>query len=159
MRFSTLALVALLTATASTAAAQGPGGSGRGRMMNPALVDGPPTPEAFTGIVGLTSEQQPKYAALHKSYMTSTKARRDSVKAMREEMRALMQGGDREAARPRMEGMRALADSLGERYSEFESELQFLLTAPQLAKYTEWKEKERARMMEERRQRMGERGR
>lgn len=159
MRVSTSALTLLLIATASTAAAQGPGGERAGRMFNPAAVDGPPAPAAFAGIVGLTSDQQPKYAALHKSYMTATQARRDSLKAIREEVRTLMQSGGREAARPRMEAMRGLATAVNERYEEFESELQFLLTAPQQAKFAEWKEKERTRMMEERRQRMGDRSR
>ena len=151
-----LTAAALIAAATSGAAAQGPGGE-RGRMMNPLAIEGPPEPAAFAGIVGLTAEQQPKYAALRKSYLADTETRRDSVKTLRGEMRMLMQGGNREAARPRMETMRSLGLAINERYEEFESELGFLLTEPQQEKFAAWKEQERTRMMEERRRRMSER--
>lgn len=161
MRFRPLALLALLASTATAASAQqtgpGPGGPGqRPMMMNPIAFDGPPAPATFAPIVGLTAAQTPKYAALRKSYMTSTQAERDSLRAMRAELRARMRsGGDRDAAGPGMEAMRKLGTAINDRYEEFEAELQFLLTAPQQAKFAAWKEAERARMMEERRSRMG----
>ena len=155
-RLSLLTVAVLLAAVTSGAAAQGPGAE-RARMMNPLAIEGPPEPAQFATIVGLTAEQQPKYAALRKSYLADTKVQRDSVTALRGEMRLLMQGGNREAGRPQMEKMRGLGLAINERYEEFESELGFLLTEPQQEKFATWKEQERTRMREERRQRMAER--
>jgi len=158
MRFAPLALAALLAAATTPLAAQdgaARGGPGGRRMMNPLAFDGPPATAEFAKIANLTEAQKPKYEALRKSYLTSTQAQRDSAKALRETMRAAMQGGDRTAAQPSMERMRTLGTTLNERYEEFESELGFLLTKEQQARFDAWKEAERARRMEERRQRMG----
>lgn len=158
MHLAPLALALLLAAPAVATAQQG--GEGRGRMPagSPFALEGPPAPAAFDSIVGLTAAQRPKYAALHQSYMASTKAARDSVKALRTKMRAAMEaGGGREAAQPFMAAMREQTASVTARYDDFESELGFLLDAPQTARFAAWKEKERARMMEERRARMGAR--
>ena len=159
MRLAPFAVAAILAAVAAPLAAQdgasrGPGGPGGRPMMNPLAFDGPPPTAEFTKIVGLTAAQQPKYEALRKSYLTSTQAQRDSAKAIRESMRAAMQGGDRTAAQPSMEQMRSLGTALGQRYEELETELGFLLTKEQQAKFDAWNEAERARRMEERRQRM-----
>ena len=158
MRLAALAFFGLALAAAPLAAQdgapRGQGGPG-GRMMNPLAFEGPPETAAFAKIVDLTTAQQPKYEALRKSYLTSTQAQRDSAKALRESMRAAMQGGDRAAAQPSMERMRDLGTRLGQRYEEFETELGFLLTKEQQDKFDAWKEAERTRRMEERRQRMG----
>ena len=150
-------LLALATLSAVPAAAAQQGREGRGQMpMNaPFAFEGPPAPAAFDSIVGLTATQKPKYAALHKAYMSETRAGRDSVRALRASMRATMAaGGGRESARTLMAPMREHASALNERYEEFEGELGFLLDSAQTAKFEAWKEKEQARLMEERRSRM-----
>ena len=143
MRFLPLALTALVVTPALAAAQQGERGRGQMPANAPFALEGPPA-------------QEPKYAALRTSYMTSTRTARDSVRALRERMRATMaSGGDREAARALMAPMRDQATALNQRYEDFESELGFLLDAAQTAKFEAWKEKERARLMEERRGRRG----
>ena len=153
MRRLLLALVAL-TAVPAVSAQQA---EGRGRMPmgSPFAIEGPPAPATFDSLVGLTAAQKPKYAALHKAYMSETRAARDSVRTLRASMRATMAaGGGRESARALMAPMREQATALNERYEEFEGELGFLLDSAQTAKFEAWKEKERARLMEERRSRM-----
>ncbi len=156
MRFLPLALAALLATPALAAAQQGERVRGQMPANAPFALEGPPTPAAFDSIVGLSPAQEPKYAALRRSYMASTRAARDSVRALRDRMRATMaSGGDREAARALMAPMRDQATALNQRYQDFESELGFLLDSAQTAKFEAWKEKERARLMEERRGRRG----
>lgn len=158
MRSALPALALLLALAPAATAQQGEERRGPPAMNSPFALEGPPAPGVFDTIVGLRADQRPKYAALHKSYMASTKTARDSVKALRVKMRAAMSGGGgREAARPLMAPMSGLAVGLTERYDEFEGELQFLLDAAQTAKFSAWKEAERARIMAARRQRMGER--
>ena len=153
MRRLLLALVAL-TAVPAVSAQQAEG-RGRTPMGSPFAIEGPPAPTAFDSIVALTAAQKPKYAALHKAYMSETRAARDSVRSLRASMRATMAaGGGRESARALMAPMREQATALNERYEEFEGELGFLLDSAQTAKFEAWKEKERARLMEERRSRM-----
>ena len=154
MRRLLLALAALFAVPAVAAAQQAPEGRGQMPMNAPFALEGPPAPAAFDSIVGLTAVQEPKYAALHKSYMSETRAARDSVRALRAKMRATVSsGGGREAARALMAPMRDQATALTERYDEFEGELGFLLDAGQSAKFEAWKEKERTRLMSERRRR------
>jgi hypothetical protein len=158
MRSALPVLALLLTVAPAAAAQQDDARRSPPAMNSPFALEGPPAPAVFDTIVGLRADQRPKYAALHKSYMTSTKSARDSVQTLRGKMRAAMSGGGgREAARPLMAPMSGLAVALTERYGEFESELQFLLDAGQTAKFSAWKETERARIMAARRQRMGER--
>ena len=150
MRHLLLALAAL-SAVPAAAAQQGREGRGQMPMNAPFAFEGPPAPAAFDSIVGLTATQKPKYAALHKSYMSETRAARDSVRALRATMRAAMSsGGGREGARALMTPMRDQATALTGRYEEFEGELGFLLDAGQAAKFESWKEKERTRLMSER---------
>ena len=153
MRRLLLALVAL--AAVPAVSAQQAEGRGRMPMGSPFAIEGPPAPAVFDSLVGLTAAQKPKYAALHKAYMSETRAGRDSVRALRASMRATMAaGGGRESARTLMAPMREHASALNERYEEFEGELGFLLDSAQTAKFEAWKEKEQARLMEERRSRM-----
>ena len=148
-------LIALaLAAVAAPLAAQQPGGpppAGR-PTMNPLAFQGPPEPVAFAKIVGLTAEQQPKYANLYQAYMKETKPRRDSVEAMRTAMREARAAGGT-GNRGGMAAMRPLGEALNTQYEEFEASLGFLLTEPQQAKYDTWKAAEREKMMEQMRQR------
>jgi Spy/CpxP family protein refolding chaperone len=147
-------LALALAAAAAPLAAQQPGGApGAGRpMMNPLAFQGPPEPGAFAKIVGLTAEQQPKYANLHQAYMKETKPRRDSVEAMRTAMREARASGAT-GNRGGMAAMRPLGEALNAQYEEFEASLGFLLTPPQQAKYDAWKASEREKMLEQMRQR------
>ena len=152
MRRLLLAFAALSAVPAVAAAQQGAEGRGQMPMNAPFAFEGPPAPAVFDTVVGLTAAQKPKYAALHKSYMSETRAARDSVRALRAKMRATMaSGGGREGARALMAPMRDQATALTSRYDEFEGELGFLLDAGQSAKFEAWKEKERTRLMEARR--------
>ena len=150
------ALIAMaLAALASPLAAQQPGagtpGAGRA-MMNPLAMQGPPDPAAFTAIVGLTADQQSKYANLYRSYMKDTKPRRDSLAAMRAAMReARAAGGTPD--RSGMASMRPLGEALNAQYEEFETSLGFLLTPAQQTKYDTWKAAEREKVMQQMRQR------
>ena len=150
-----LIAVAVLAGAAPLAAQQpgaaGPPGAGR-PMMNPLATQGPPEPAAFAKIVGLTAEQQPKYANLHQAYMKETKARRDSLETMRQAMRAARERGA-SGGRSGRASVRPLAEALNAQYEEFEASLGFLLTAPQQAKYDAWKVAEREKLMEQMRQR------
>ena len=147
-----LALAVLSAVPAAAAAQQGPEGRGQMPMNAPFAFEGPPAPAAFDSIVGLTVAQKPKYAALHKAFMSETRSARDSVRALRTTMReAMAAGGSRESARPLMAPMREQAAALVERYEEFEGELGFLLDSAQTAKFEAWKEKELTRLMSERR--------
>ena len=154
MRRLLLALAALSAVPALAAAQQGSEGRGQMSTNAPFAFEGPPAPAVFDTIVGLTTAQKPKYAALHKAYMSESRAARDSVRALRAKMRATMSsGGGREGARALMAPMRDQATALTQRYDEFEGELGFLLDAGQSAKFEAWKEKERMRLMSERRRR------
>lgn len=174
-----LALAALACAAALPLHAQQGGGMGAGRgQMNMLAMEAPLDAETFAKTMGLDAAQTARYARLRQAYLDETRVERDSVAVMRARMRirrdsmggagagqmgagaGQMRGGEgRMGGGGPMGGMRTLMDTLNARYTDFENDLKFLLTAEQYARYEEWKVAERQRRMEqmreERRQRAG----
>lgn len=157
MRSPLLALLAT-AALAVPALAQQPGmgrQGGRGMMMNPFLMAGPPAPSEFAARVGLDAAGQQRYAAAYQSYLADTKVNRDSVSKLRDAARSAFQGGNRDGARAMMQNARPLNEALRQRYGALEDSLKAMLSADQYQKYEAWKTERMQQEMEQMRNRMG----
>jgi hypothetical protein len=145
--------------------ADGPGGAGGhgmrrgmrgpGRMesLDPVVLAGPPVPAEFAQIVELPEGQVGRYAQLYERFMASTRPQRDSLTALRRDLRSNFEQGDREAARQQLGQLRPLTEDLKRRQATFDETLQPLLEKDQWKRYQHWREDERKRVEKERQER------
>jgi hypothetical protein len=145
--------------------AGGPGGAGEpgmrhgmrgpGRMasLDPVVLDGPPAPAEFARIVELPENQVDRYAQLYQRFMASTRPQRDSLIALRRDLRAAFEQGDREAGRQQLGQLRPLTEELQRRQATFDETLQPLLEKDQWKRYQHWRDDERKRAQKERQER------
>jgi hypothetical protein len=136
--------------------ATGPGGAGGHGMrrgmrgpgresLDPVVLAGPPVPAEFARIVELPEDQVGRYAQLYERFMASTRPQRDSLTAMRRDLRSTYEQGDREAARQKVGQLRPLTEDLKRRQATFDETLQPLLEKDQWKRYQHWREDERKR--------------
>jgi hypothetical protein len=128
-------------------------GSGRMGSLDPVVLAGPPIPAEFARIVELPEDQVGRYAQLYERFMASTRPQRDSLTALRRDLRSTFEQGDREAARQRLGQLRPLAEELKRRQATFDETLQPLLEKDQWKRYQHWREDERKRAEKERQER------
>jgi hypothetical protein len=141
--------------------ADGPGGAGghgmrgpeRMASLDPVVLEGPPVPAEFARIVELPEDQVGRYAQLYERLMASTRPQRDSLTALRRDLRSAFKQGDREAGRQQLGQLRPLAEELKRRQATFDETLQPLLEKDQWKRYQHWREDERKRAEKERQER------
>lgn len=136
----------------------GPRSGGMSDLPTPAKLAGPPTPTVLRDTVGLSSEQVERYAVRYGNYMSATGAVRDSLRSTMREMRAGFENGDRSAARGRRPELEAQWKELSKRDTQFEKDLEDLLSKDQKKRYKNWKkaqEKAERDLMDEQRPRRG----
>lgn len=145
--------------------AGGPGNAGRHGMrrgmrggermasLDPVVLEGPPVPAEFARIVELPENQVGRYAQLYERFMASTRPQRDSLTALRRDLRSAFEQGDREAARQQAGQLRPLTEELKQRQATFDETLQPLLEKDQWKRYQHWRDDERKRAQKERQQR------
>lgn len=157
LQFAVLALLAPAAAAAQGGAAGGGMGGGMGRMatMHPFAMEVPPEAAAFAKALGLNADQTAKYAKLRDAEIKATKPTRDSLDAARTKAREAMQAGNREEGMQMMQSSRAQMQTLQQAAESFDNDLSFVLTPEQQTKYDEWKQKERERIVQERRAQFG----
>jgi len=143
----------------------GPGGAGEsgmrhgmrgpGRMasLDPVVLEGPPVPAEFARIVELPENQVDRYAQLYERFMASTGPQRDSLTALRRDLRSAFEQGDREAGRQQLGQLRPLTEELQRRQATFDETLQPLLAKDQWKRYQHWRKDERKRAQKERQER------
>lgn len=136
------------------------GGGGRGMMMDPVVMEGPPAPDSMAGLVGLSGDGLARYSTMYQNLMTSTKPQRDSAAALRAQRMAERQGGGPDArARGGAQGMREIRQYLEDRQKQFDDALKDVLDQSQFRKYQDWRgqrRKEAEDRMREMRQRNGD---
>ena len=140
----------------------GPGGRGMRRGMHggermasldPVVLEGPPAPAEFARIVELPENQVGRYAQLYERFMAATRPQRDSLTALRRDLRSAFEQGDRDAARQQAGQLRPLTDELQRRQATFDDTLRPLLEKDQWKRYQHWREDERKRAQKERQER------
>jgi hypothetical protein len=145
--------------------AGGPGGAGGHGMrrgmrghelrasLDPVVLEGPPAPAEFARIVELPEDQVGRYAQLYERFMASTRPQRDSLTALRRDLRSAFEQGDREAARQQAGQLRPLTEDLQRRQATFDDTLQPLLEKDQWKRYQHWRDDERKRAQKDRQER------
>jgi hypothetical protein len=128
-------------------------GGERMRSLDPVVLDGPPVPAAFARIVELPENQVGRYTQLYERFMASTRPQRDTLTALRRDMRSAFEQGDREAARQHAGELRPLTEELQRRQATFDDTLQPLLEKGQWKRYQHWRDDERKRAQKERQER------
>ncbi len=127
-------------------------GPGRMASVDPVVLEGPPAPAEFARIVELPGDQVDRYAQLYERFMASTRPQRDSLTALRRDLRAAFEQGDREAGRRQLGQLRPLTEDLQRRQATFDETLQPLLAKDQWKRYQHWREDERKRAQKERKE-------
>ena len=125
-------------------------GPERMASLDPVVLQGPPIPAEFARIVELPEDQVGRYAQLYERFMASTRPQRDSLIALRRDLRSGFEQGDREAGRQQAEQLRPLTEDLQRRQATFDETLQPLLEKDQWKRYQHWREDERKRAQKER---------
>jgi hypothetical protein len=128
-------------------------GGERMASLDPVVLDGPPVPAAFARIVELPENQVGRYTQLYERFMASTRPQRDTLTALRRDMRSAFEQGDREAARQHAGELRPLTEELQRRQATFDDTLQPLLEKGQWKRYQHWRDDERKRAQKERQER------
>jgi hypothetical protein len=121
--------------------------------LDPVVLEGPPVPAEFARIVELPENQVGRYAQLHERFMASTRPQRDSLTALRRDLRSAFEQGDREAARQQAGQLRPLTEELQRRQATFDETLQPLLEKDQWKRYQHWRDDERKRAQKDRQDR------
>jgi hypothetical protein len=121
--------------------------------LDPVVLEGPPVPAEFARIVELPENQVGRYAQLHERFMASTRPQRDSLTALRRDLRSAFEQGDREVARQQAGQLRPLTEELQRRQATFDDTLQPLLEKDQWKRYQHWRDDERKRAQKERQER------
>lgn len=161
------AVLAAMLALASTAAAQdydrphgrgaggNRGGPGMGRMAPPDLVvvQGPPAPPEFARIVELPADKVHRYAEMYERLMNSTGPQRDSLETLRRGMRDAFEIRDRASADRQRALAQPIVEELERRQAAFDATLRDLLDKSQWKRYQHWRDDERKRANDERRDR------
>jgi hypothetical protein len=129
-------------------------GPERMASVDPVVLEGPPVPAEFARIVELPENQVDRYAQLYERFMASTRPQRDSLTALRRDLRAAFEQGDREAGRQQFGQLRPLTEDLQRRQATFDETLQPLLAKDQWKRYQHWREDERKRAQKERKERL-----
>ena len=128
-------------------------GPGRMASLDPIVLEGPPVPAEFARIVELPENQVDRYAQLYERFMASTRPQRDSLIALRRDLRSAFEQGDREAGRQQLGQLRPLTEELQRRQATFDETLQPLLEKDQWKRYQHWRDDERKRAQKERQER------
>ena len=128
-------------------------GGERMASLDPVVLEGPPAPAEFARIVELPEDQVGRYAQLYGRFMASTLPQRDSLTALRRDLRSAFEQGDREAARQQAGSLRPLTEELQRRQATFDETLQPLLEKDQWKRYQHWRDDERKRAQKERQER------
>jgi hypothetical protein len=128
-------------------------GGERMALLDPVVLEGPPAPADFARIVELPENQVGRYAQLHERFMASTRPQRDSLTALRRDLRSAFEQGDREATRQQAGRLRPLTEELQRRQATFDDTLQPLLEKDQWKRYQHWRDDERKRAQKERQER------
>ena len=128
-------------------------GSGRMASLDPVVLQGPPVPAEFARIIEVPEDQVGRYAQLYERFMASTRPQRDSLTALRRDLRSTFEQGDRDAARVQLGQLRPLAEELKRSQATFDDTLQPLLEKDQWKRYQHWREDERKRVEKERQER------
>jgi hypothetical protein len=128
-------------------------GAERMASLDPVVLEGPPVPAEFARIVELPEDQVGRYAQLYERFMASTRPQRDSLTALRGDLRSAFEQGDRDAARQQAGQLRPLTEELQRRQATFDDTLQPLLEKDQWKRYQHWRDDERKRAQKERQER------
>ena len=128
-------------------------GPGRTASLDPVVLEGPPVPAEFARIVELPENQVGRYAQLYERFMASTRPQRDSLAALRRDLRSAFEQGDRETGRQQLGQLRPLTEDLKQRQATFDETLQPLLEKDQWKRYQHWREDERKQAEKERQER------
>ncbi len=108
------------------------------KLPGPEL-EGPPDTTTIRPVLHLADEQLQRYAAAYDSFMTATKALRDSAHAVQDIMYQRLDAGDRAAALFYAEQLQRMGQRLKEQQKAFEDGLSAFLTKEQLKAYREWR--------------------
>ncbi len=132
----------------------GMGGGGMGRPMgpprgehpDPLLLEGPPAPKEMGTIVTLDTTQRARYATLYENFMKDTKADREELRNLHQQMREAMENQDRSSGMRFMETTRELTDRLHTGQEAFDKSLKSLLSKEQWKTYDKWRKDTRKKM-------------
>jgi hypothetical protein len=161
------AVLFAMLASAGTAAAQDydrPGGPGRpgnpvrhgmrrGAGPDPVVLNGPPAPAEFARIVELPADQVNRYAEMYNRLVTATRPQRDSLEALRRGVREAFESRDRASAERQRAVAQPLVQELERQQTAFDGTLRDLLDQSQWKRYEQWRDDERKRANDERRNR------
>jgi len=128
-------------------------GPGRMTSLDPVVLEGPPVPAEFARIVELPENHVDRYAQLYERFMASTRPQRDSLIALRRDLRSAFEQGDREAGRQQLGQLRPLTEELQRRQATFDETLQPVLEKDQWKRYQHWRDDERKRARKDRQER------
>jgi hypothetical protein len=131
----------------------GPGGMRRMAAPDPIVLHGPPAPPEFARIVELPADQVERYAEMYDRLMTTTRPQRDSLETLSRDMREAFESRDRASAERQRAVVRPLVQELERRQAAFDGTLRDLLEQSQWKRYERWRDDERKRANDERRDR------
>lgn len=127
-------------------------GAGRMSPPDPVVLTGPPAPAEFARIVALPADRVGGYAQLYDRFMSSTRPQRDSLVAMRRDLREAFEQGDGDAAQRHRGEFRPLAEELERRQATFDEALQPMLAKDQWKRYQHWRDDQRKQAEKARKQ-------
>ena len=64
-----------------------------GEMVDPVVVQGPPSPEDMARLAGLSDAEEATYLSIRNDFMVGTKPQRDSLNLLRSDLREMGGGG------------------------------------------------------------------
>lgn len=159
----------VLAGAPSPAGAQSPFGAGGGRggtgeaprvspaaepLPSPEDLAGPAVPEFVVDRFELDTAEAGAYRVVYDSFMTATRALRDSATAFRQRVVGIWQSGNREAARGQFPALRRLGEALNKEDERFDDRLKQVFSKPHYKEYKEWRSEQRKQAEEDRRERM-----
>jgi hypothetical protein len=110
-------------------------------MQRSASLDGPLSPAVLQDSIQLSGKALQQYTQRYESYIASTRATRDSLRASMQAAHAAFEKGDRSEAQSRREGLEMQWKKLADQDKKFEAGLKDILTKDQQARYQQLQEK------------------
>jgi hypothetical protein len=165
-----IAMTLLCTAAGSRLSGQMPYGGGGGRggtgeaprptalesaLPSPEDLAGPALPEFMVDRFELDTAEAQAYRVAFDSFMTVTRALRDSALASRRRIDALWQSGDRSAARGQFPALRNMGDLLAKEDGRFDDRVvKRIFSKAHYKDYKDWRSDQRKQAEADRKERM-----
>ena len=123
-------------------------------LPSPEDLAGPAVPDFVADRFELDTTEARAYRVAYDSFMTATKALRDTATALRQRIDALWQSGDRYSARNLFPVMRHMGDQLAKEDDHFDDRVKKIFTKPHFKDYKDWRSDQRRQAEQDRKERM-----